>query len=172
MVNQKKLKELDSHWNEVMDLAQRYGFIGQAAGGTAILLTHQNQLEVDGEEKYIYRQRAMFKIDMKKLRICYLTDIPDRAKNSKKILMDSLAGEVVKTTKRGFVTEDTEYIFADCRHSETYIGLSVDQAILDYREPMRGIAKSITTQSRLPEEERLIDDRKIGTSDTWKGGTE
>lgn len=112
----------------------------------------------------------MFKIDMKKLRICYLTDIPDRAKNSKKILMDSLAGEVVKTTKRGFVTEDTEYIFADCRHSETYIGLSVDQAILDYREPMRGIAKSITTQSRLPEEERLIDDRKIGTSDTWKGG--
>lgn len=33
MVNQEKLKELDSHWKDVMDLAQKYGFIAQAAGG-------------------------------------------------------------------------------------------------------------------------------------------
>ncbi len=65
MVNQEKLKELDSHWKDVMDLAQKYGFIAQAAGGTAILLTHKNQLEADGEEKYLYRQRSLFEIDMK-----------------------------------------------------------------------------------------------------------
>lgn len=64
MLNREKLKELDSHWKEVMDLAAKYGFIGQAYGGTAILLTHKNQLEADGEEKYIYRQRQMFGNDM------------------------------------------------------------------------------------------------------------
>lgn len=64
MVDQEKMNELDSHWKEVMDLAQQYGFIGQAAGGTAILLTHKNQLEADGEEKYIYRQRSLFGIKM------------------------------------------------------------------------------------------------------------
>lgn len=55
---------LDSHWNEVMDLAEQYGFIGQATGGTAILLTHKNQLEAYKEEKYIYRQRSLFGIEM------------------------------------------------------------------------------------------------------------
>ncbi len=44
MVNQEKMKELDSHWKEVMDLAWQYGFIAQAYGGMAILLTHKNQL--------------------------------------------------------------------------------------------------------------------------------
>lgn len=63
-VDQEKVKELDSHWKEVMDLAKQYGFIGQAYGGTAILLTHQNQLEADGEEKYIDRQKNMFGIDV------------------------------------------------------------------------------------------------------------
>lgn len=65
VVNQEKVRELDSHWKEVMDLAEQYGFIGQAFSGTAILLTHQNQLEADGEEKYIHRQKNMFGIDMK-----------------------------------------------------------------------------------------------------------
>jgi hypothetical protein len=64
-LNNGKLKELDSHWKEVMSLAEKYGFIGQAFGGTAILLTHENQLKADGEEKYIDRQRQMFGIDMK-----------------------------------------------------------------------------------------------------------
>lgn len=64
MVDLKKIEELDSHWKEVMDLAQQYGFIGQAAGGTAVLLTHENQLKVDGEEKYLLRQRSIFGMDL------------------------------------------------------------------------------------------------------------
>lgn len=63
-VNQEKLKELDSHWEEVMKLAEQYGFINYAFGGSAILLTHKNQLEANGEEKYILRQKSMFGIDM------------------------------------------------------------------------------------------------------------
>lgn len=63
-VNRSKLKELDSHWNEVVGLAAQYGFVVQAYGGAATLLTHKNQLEAAGEEQYIKRQREMNRIDM------------------------------------------------------------------------------------------------------------
>lgn len=66
MVDDEKMKELDCHWKEVMDLAQQYGFIGYAYGGTSILLTHENQLKKDGEEKYLFRQHSMFGINMGK----------------------------------------------------------------------------------------------------------
>lgn len=66
MVNDEKMKEMDSHWEEVMVLAQKYGFIEYAYGGTAILLTHKNQLNEAGAEKYLFRQRSMFGIDMGK----------------------------------------------------------------------------------------------------------
>lgn len=154
-----------------MDLAQKYGFIGQAYGGEAVLLTHKNQLEADGEETYIYRQKSMFELDMEALKICYLTDIPDRMKNFRMILQNGMEGKIIEVTNRGFVTESAEYIFADCSEPESYLGLKADQAIIDWREPVRGIAESITAKSRLPQNERIIDDRSIGTSDTWKGGT-
>jgi hypothetical protein len=35
---------MDIHWSEVMKLAEKYGFIIQAYGGTAILATHENQM--------------------------------------------------------------------------------------------------------------------------------
>lgn len=63
-VNKKKMKEFDSHWNEVMELAKKYGFIVGAYGGTATLATHDNQLEAFGEEDYIHKQREMFGIDV------------------------------------------------------------------------------------------------------------
>lgn len=42
MLDMNKIKKLDNHWKEVMDLATKYGFVCQEAGGTAILLTHRN----------------------------------------------------------------------------------------------------------------------------------
>lgn len=63
-VDMEKLKELDGHWNEVMQLAQDYGFIVQAYGGTAQLATHKNQLEAFRPENYVRRQREMNRIDM------------------------------------------------------------------------------------------------------------
>ena len=64
MLNLEKIKELDSHWSEVMELAVKYGFVRQAAGGSAVLLTHKNQLEAEGEERYIYLQKGMHGIDV------------------------------------------------------------------------------------------------------------
>lgn len=66
-VDMDKLAELDSHWNEVMELAVKYGFITQAYGGTAMLATHKNQLEVYRAENYIQRQRGMNGIDMEEV---------------------------------------------------------------------------------------------------------
>ncbi len=43
---------MDDHWIDVMELAEKYGFIVQAFGGTAILATHVNQKEHYGEEEY------------------------------------------------------------------------------------------------------------------------
>lgn len=39
----------DQHWSEVMDAAKRYGFVAQAYGGTALLLTHRVQLDMEKE---------------------------------------------------------------------------------------------------------------------------
>ncbi len=43
----------DKHWKDVMALAERYGFILQAAGGVATLATHAVQLEELGETEYL-----------------------------------------------------------------------------------------------------------------------
>ena len=47
----------DRHWKEVMDMAERYGFIAQSYAGTALLLTHQVQLESYGERGYLQIQK-------------------------------------------------------------------------------------------------------------------
>lgn len=49
--------EADRHWQEVMRLAEKYGFIVQAYGGTAVLLTHKNQLESYQEPEYLRIQQ-------------------------------------------------------------------------------------------------------------------
>ena len=46
----KKIKELDSHWEEIINLAKKYGFLCQAYGGTATLVTNENQIEAVGEK--------------------------------------------------------------------------------------------------------------------------
>lgn len=37
-------EEHDKHWDEVMELAKKYGFIVQAFGGTATLISNKNQI--------------------------------------------------------------------------------------------------------------------------------
>ena len=64
-VNERKMEEFDSHWDEVMELAKKYGFIIGAYGGTATLATHDNQLQVFGEEDYLRKQRDLHGFDMK-----------------------------------------------------------------------------------------------------------
>lgn len=47
----KCLNDLDRHWGEVMKLAERYGFIAQAYGGTAMLSTHSAMLDAFGTKE-------------------------------------------------------------------------------------------------------------------------
>lgn len=49
--------EADGHWREVMEIAERYGFIIQAYGGVAMLATHKNQIEQYGEVRYLRTQK-------------------------------------------------------------------------------------------------------------------
>ena len=51
------LKEMDSHWEEVMRLAERYGFISQAYGGAAIVTTNHAYLEANGPKELARRLR-------------------------------------------------------------------------------------------------------------------
>lgn len=64
MIDKEKMKALDAHWNEIMDIAAKYGFIVQAYGGVSIVMTHKCQLEMWGEEKYLHRQKEMHRNDM------------------------------------------------------------------------------------------------------------
>ena len=64
MINESKRKELDSHWEEIGKLAEKYGFIVGAYGGMMVLATHENQIKDFGEEKYLHRQKEMFRNDM------------------------------------------------------------------------------------------------------------
>lgn len=52
-----RLAELDSHWTEVMRLAERYGFIMQSFGGVSTLSTNAEYLKVNGPKELARRLR-------------------------------------------------------------------------------------------------------------------
>ncbi len=100
------------------------------------------------------------------IKICYLSDNPIRIKNSKSILQKMELGNGSYVDGNRFQTKTAEYVFIDCRDPEKYAGVYADQAIIDYREPIISIARKITAKSCVPDEYKIIDDRKIGASDT------
>ena len=50
----------DSHWEEILGLCRRYGFITQAFGEAATISTNRHQLESWNEPTYRFRQEKMF----------------------------------------------------------------------------------------------------------------
>ena len=52
-----RLQELDSHWTEVMKLAEKYGFIMQSYGGVATLATNFEYRNVNGSKALADRLR-------------------------------------------------------------------------------------------------------------------
>lgn len=52
-----RLAELDSHWMEVMRLAERYGFIMQSFGGVSTLATNAEYLKANGPKELARRLR-------------------------------------------------------------------------------------------------------------------
>lgn len=82
--------------------------------------------------------------DIGKLKICCLSDIAERLDTAKRILMDMEGGKVTGVRPDRLFTTD---------------------AVYNYREPMRSIAREILRESCVLEEYQVIDDRSIGTSD-------
>ena len=52
------IEALDSHWVEVMRLAERYGFITYAYGGVATLATNKAYLEANSPKELANRLRT------------------------------------------------------------------------------------------------------------------
>lgn len=46
LISKEQAEEYDSHWEEVLHLAGKYGLIRQAYGGVAVLATHKNIIEI------------------------------------------------------------------------------------------------------------------------------
>lgn len=103
--------------------------------------------------------------EIRKLKICYLSDLPVRIKNTRRILTAHLARRIENTYENGFSTEDAEYLFIDCSNLQNVAEISADQVIIDWREPMITIAENILQESCVPIDYQKIDDREIGTSD-------
>ncbi len=103
--------------------------------------------------------------DIGKLKICCLSDIAERLDTAKGILMDMEGGKVTGVRPDRLFTTDAVYIFINCRMPEHAKRILADQVIMDYREPMRSIAREILRESCVPEEYQVIDDRSIGASD-------
>lgn len=99
------------------------------------------------------------------LKICYLSDDQRRLRNSRRILEDMETESILYRNANVLRTENAEYRFVNCGDSSNYMGLYADQAIIDFRQPMRDIARIITAKSCVPDEYKIIDDRRIGTSD-------
>lgn len=52
------IEDWDSHWEEVMELAQRYGFIVHTCGGAVTLATNAEQIEQLGLDGKVSLLRA------------------------------------------------------------------------------------------------------------------
>lgn len=99
------------------------------------------------------------------IKICYLSDNQRRIINSRRILEEMETEKVLYSNSRLFRTRNTEYRFVNCGNPNNYMGIYADQAIIDYRQPMIGIANIITARSCVPEKYKIIDDRNIGVYD-------
>lgn len=99
-----------------------------------------------------------------KLRVCYLSDDPERIKKAKSIMDGLTRRRKTSCCTNGFATDKAEYIFV--RYSEhTAAQLmalgQIDQVIIDRLGPIPSLAESMTTRSRLPIDRQIFDDRSL-----------
>ena len=103
--------------------------------------------------------------EIRKFKIYYLSDIAKRLDNAKRILLYMEKEDVMEIKRNSFSTSNAVYVFVNCRRPENVKGILADQVIIDFREPMRGMAIDILRMSCVPEQYQIIDDRRIGASD-------
>lgn len=103
--------------------------------------------------------------EARKLKIAYLSDIRQRLDNTKIILLNMERDDIIEIKQNSFSTSNAVYVFINCEDPTKAQGVLADQVIIDFREPMRSIAKNILRKSCVPERYQVIDDRRICTSD-------
>lgn len=103
--------------------------------------------------------------EIRKLKIYCLSDIARRLENTKRILLYMEKEDVMEIKHNSFSTSNVIYVFVNCRNPAKVKGISADQVIIDFREPMKSMAVDILRESCVPEQYQIIDDRDIGTSD-------
>ncbi len=104
--------------------------------------------------------------EMQKIRICCLTNIGRRLDSMRRILLSIEKEDIIDIKPNSFSTSNAVYTFVNCYKPEHAKGILADQVIIDFREPMRSIAKDILRDSCVPEAYQIIDDREIGASDS------
>lgn len=104
--------------------------------------------------------------EIRKLKLYCISDIAEHLKNTKRILLNMEKEDVTEVKRNSFSTSNTVYMFVNCRNPAKVKGISADQVIIDFREPMRSMAIDILRESCVPEEYQIIDDREIGIC-TW-----
>lgn len=103
--------------------------------------------------------------EVRKINIVCLSDIGQRLDNTRRILLDMERGDIINANRNCIETSNAVYLFINCIKRERAQWILADQIIIDFREPMRSMAKSILRESCVPEQYQIIDDRSIGTSD-------
>ena len=103
----------------------------------------------------------------------YMSDIEQRLKNAKDYFEEFYRSRIKRYDKYGFYTDSFHIMFINPNEFYPFFlrifDLKTDRAIIDYRDPMIGIAKKITENSRY-DSDKIVDDRKLGFSDNYKGG--
>lgn len=160
VVNEKDSNEFEKKVNDLMNEGYEISstncvFTGDYEYYAGIMVKRNSEVDAKNYESKIRH----------KLKICYMTDLKDRLENAKEYFTKSYCRDITSITENCFETEDGEFHFVDCGKRENYIGLKVEQAIIDYRHPMIEIAESITDHSILPKDMRIVDDRRYGLSD-------
>lgn len=93
-------------------------------------------------------------------KVCYLSNSRDRIEKAKTIMESLTRGAKTIRFSNGFTTDKAEYVFTLYR--EPFCSLNhFDQIIIDWQYPMISIAEQMTMHSKLPKNQRVIDDRGL-----------
>lgn len=146
----------DCAWQSVMKLAEQHGFILQAAGGTAILETHRNQIEHRGVLEYLRIQRmnghCPCEFGFPGCSADFMADKPE-------LICSNPACEVVKQ-KKEFTPEEVA--------ADLFICLTIGLSSEEMRRALAEIDRTITEAEQEAREE--LEARKRDKAATGRKG--
>lgn len=165
-IDEKIMKEYDSNWDKLLEIARANGFIVSSELNGALIVS-KNKSTIDAlkdnnisdrmaESTFIQKQLNLYGIDLrlKEEVIVYLSDCPNRIKHARKIFL----------SKKKY---NELYYFIDCSdltNLDPIENLDIDKVIVDMREPMRSIAERLVGIYH----GKITDDRNYDLSDSYE----